>query len=199
MGISGKSTMLTLVKGDEPAVVKKRAANRLRVERYRRRNGVQPKKYAGPTKICPVCMLEKDRSKEFYWYISSQGKKKTESYCKSCNQEVQKNRDWAKRLVEQVKARHVKKCPDVPCDLTPEFLRQQLESQNGKCPWFRVQLRTELGGSFRHPDQVSLDRIDNDYGYVQDNVMLVSQAANLARCDSPIEVFAEFVQKVRNP
>lgn len=172
-----------------------REAGRLRMEAHRRRNGVKPRVPAGPTKVCPGCKVEKDRESDFYQTLRH-GKAVSVGYCKVCASERQKTRDWSKRLVEQTKARHIKRW-DSEFDLTPEFLRTLFERQGGRCAWLRVELRATLGGSFRHPNQISLDRIDNRLGYTQANVMLVCQAANLARCDSPIEVFEDFVREVR--
>lgn len=173
-----------------------REAARLRQEKHRRKKGVKPRVYAGPTKICPSCKVEKNRKTDFFQTMRN-GKMMAVGYCKVCSSEHQKTRDWAKRLVEQVRSRHVKRWPHEECDLTAEFLHELFEIQGGRCAWFRVTLRTELGGAFRHPNQVSLDRLDIERGYTQDNVVLASQAANLARCDAPAEFFSDFVAEIR--
>lgn len=177
-------------------IAEKREQNRLRVEKYRRKNGVKPRATVGPTKVCPNCKQEKDRWNDFYCYPTQGGALKAVGYCKVCSSEIQKAKDWTKRLVEQTKARHLKRW-DSEFDLTPDFLRGLFERQGGRCAWLRVELRTTLGGSFHHPNQVSLDRIDVQAGYTQDNVMLVCQAANLARCDAPVEVFEDFVREIK--
>lgn len=176
-------------------IAEKREQNRLRVEKYRRERGVKPRVIVGPTKVCPGCGQEKDRWGDFYTTLRN-GRPTAVGYCKVCASDRQKAKDWTKRLVEQTKARHLKRW-DSEFDLTPEFLRSLFERQGGRCAWLRVELRTTLGGSFRHPNQVSLDRIDVQAGYTQDNVMLVCQAANLARCDAPVEVFEDFVREIK--
>jgi len=180
----------------DPAEAEKLRLNaRLRSERYSRKNGVQPRKTIGPTKICSRCKQEKDRCQDFY--SVTRGKNRiTTGHCKSCAAENQRSRDWAKRLVEQTKSRHTKRWSQ-GFDLTPEYLHEVLEKQGGRCAWLGVELRTRLGGSFRYPDQVSLDRIDNAQGYTKANTMLVCQAANLARCDAPVEVFEDFVRSIK--
>jgi hypothetical protein len=172
-----------------------RLRNNARAEKSRRKRGMKPRVYAGPTKVCPACKVEKDRKIDYFQTMRN-GKMVAIGYCKVCCSERQRTRDWTKRLVEQVRSRHAKRWDD-ECDLTAEHLHVLFEQQNGKCAWFRVALRTEMGGSFHHPNQVSLDRIDVQRGYTKDNVLLVCQAANLARCDAPIEVFEDFVMAIR--
>jgi hypothetical protein len=192
-----KNRKLRLVerKKDPAEAERLRLANNARVIKHNRSRGVQPKQHAGPTKVCPCCKLEKDREQDFYWAVS-QGKHKALGYCKSCCATKQKARHWTKRLVDATQNRHKVRWEEA-YDLTPEYLQGLYDQQDGRCAWLGIPLRTELGGSFRHPNQVSLDRVDGRKGYTRDNVLLVCQAANLARCDAPMEVFEDFILSIK--
>lgn len=54
------------------------------------------------------------------------------------------------------------------------------------CPVFGITLRRNKGRGF-HPDSPSLDRIDNSKGYTKDNVRVISNRANLLKCDATLK------------
>ena len=76
-------------------------------------------------------------------------------------------------------------------NITPEYLNTLLRVQNGLCYFFKVQLHID-GTSADSPYQVSLDRLDNNRGYVIGNVALTCIAANLSRNKFPAEEFSRF-------
>lgn len=51
-------------------------------------------------------------------------------------------------------------------------------------PW--VKLNYAAGGKNDH-DRASIDRIDNDKGYVKGNVRVISRRANTIKCDTTVE------------
>ncbi len=57
------------------------------------------------------------------------------------------------------------------------------EEQNGKCPMTGVamKLRTQKREELSSPESASLDRIDNNKGYVKGNVRFVTYMYNMAR------------------
>ncbi len=84
-------------------------------------------------------------------------------------------------------------------DITPDFLQQLWESQQGKCPftgWMLKLPRTTGGWDHPDPQNASLDRIDCAKGYVQGNVRFVAIMANIARGTFTDDQLREFCQAV---
>jgi hypothetical protein len=81
-------------------------------------------------------------------------------------------------------------------DLTPEFLEQLWNSQNGKCHWLHCDLM--LVGVPYHPLRATIDRLDPDKGYVQNNIVWASSFANRGRSNTSKEIFAELLPVLLN-
>lgn len=85
-------------------------------------------------------------------------------------------------------------------NLTPEYLKEVWDSQEGICPltgeemvvrgWHKI----NYGGAV--PLQASLDRVDSKVGYYVGNVRFVSLIANFAKSSWNDEDVIEFCQKV---
>jgi len=88
------------------------------------------------------------------------------------------------------------------CDITPEYLKELWEKQQGTCPltgWNLIlPIDTRIGFSEKSIKNASLDRIDNSIGYMQGNVRFVAVMANLARQDFTDEQVIEFCKAVAN-
>jgi hypothetical protein len=75
------------------------------------------------------------------------------------------------------------------------------------CPVLGIPLKINAGGRGFKPNSPSLDRIDNNRGYVWDNVIVVSWRANTIKGDATIEELTKVVnfysaltpQLIRNP
>jgi len=84
-------------------------------------------------------------------------------------------------------------------DIDLEYLFQLWETQNGICPFTKqkLELRTH---NYTHienrPYQASLDRIDNNKGYVKGNVRFVALIFNYARNNFSDEQVLEFCKQV---
>lgn len=85
-------------------------------------------------------------------------------------------------------------------DIDINYLHQLWENQNGICPFTKqkLELRTH---SYKNkiidkPYQASLDRIDNNKGYVKGNVRFVSLIFNYARNNFSDSDVIEFCKKV---
>lgn len=89
---------------------------------------------------------------------------------------------------------------DLPSDLTLDFLSDLWTSQGGICPltgWaLTLPKNTAVWPQGPSPRNASLDRIDNDKGYVQGNVRFVAVMANLARHQFSDEQMIEFCRAV---
>lgn len=123
---------------------------------------------------------------------------KLSSYCRECTklitQETADRKDWRARVLGSALRRHVEMGHHAEeFDLTTEFLDELFLVQGGECFWFKVPMLTARKSG---PAQVTLDRIDNNVGYVQANVVFASKAANLARNTATFDEFKEFVARV---
>lgn len=94
------------------------------------------------------------------------------------------------------------KSRNYPFEVSVEYLQDLLENQNYKCaltgsnmlcPKTYIEKR-EMTSS---PYLLSLDRIDNDLGYVQGNVQFVCVWANKARGTYSNEVFKEIINNLK--
>lgn len=94
------------------------------------------------------------------------------------------------------------KSRNYPFEVSVEYLQGVLESQNYKCALTDSQLlcpktyieKREMTSS---PYLLSLDRIDNDLGYVEGNVQFVCVWANKARGSYDNEVFKEIINNLK--
>lgn len=80
-------------------------------------------------------------------------------------------------------------------DLTPEYLKEIFENQEGKCVYTKVPLQLwnyKVKGGNNKLYTASLDRIDSSKPYVKGNVQFVSMAANLMKHTMTHEETIEF-------
>lgn len=91
--------------------------------------------------------------------------------------------DTLKYLVVQTRSRAKKR--GMEHDLTYEWVETKLREQKGLCARTGIPLkasRPDIGGLRRtHKDTASLDRVDSNKGYTQDNVEIVSYFYNSAK------------------
>ena len=151
----------------------------------------------GPTKACSNCSTEFGRS--FEHFCHNKGTRDgLSSWCRGClragNRRWRDSISWERRLVRLARHRHEKRWPDVPFDLTEEYLARIDVLQEGRCIWFNVPLTY---GSKSGPTLVSIDRVENDRGYVSGNIVLACDAANRGRKDRGPEAFEIFVELLR--
>lgn len=64
------------------------------------------------------------------------------------------------------------------------------------CPILGIPLKHNIGSGF-HNDSPSLDRIHNSKGYSKDNVRVISNRANLLKCDATLEELELIVKDAR--
>ena len=83
-------------------------------------------------------------------------------------------------------------------NLTEEYLKS-IYPEDGMCPLLNIQLNWDSDA--KHPSKPSLDRIDNNKGYIKGNVQWVSwRANNLMKDATPDELFilAQNYKKIYN-
>jgi hypothetical protein len=79
-------------------------------------------------------------------------------------------------------------------DLTIPYLAKLWFKQKGRCALTGIMLEYERGDpQSKNPYRTSVDRIDNNRGYVQGNVRLLTHWANNAKSTWPDEIFVKFV------
>ena len=90
---------------------------------------------------------------------------------------------------------------DSEADITPEYLEEIWNKQNGECPICGEKLLLPDGAKTRWKNgkawnNASIDRIDNEIGYEKGNVRFVSLMANLAKNSFPGADLIKFCTKV---
>jgi hypothetical protein len=88
---------------------------------------------------------------------------------------------------------------DKELDLTLRDLKSLWESQKGICPISGVSLKLKTNQNLRDettPYQASLDRIDNNLGYIKGNVRFIAVMANFARNKFSDEQLVDFCKEV---
>lgn len=82
-----------------------------------------------------------------------------------------------------------------PLNITPEYLNEIWDEQEGRCVFSGIKLK--LRGSHSSIfDLASLDRIDSAKGYVVGNVQFVVNALNLAKNSEDNKKFIRFLDKL---
>lgn len=121
-------------------------------------------------------------------YQKNKHKKQTPEYKRaaSCQGKRYREKNWAKMLSRYCKSRS----PDA--SITEDDILRKFSDQGGRCYWFGVLL--EPIAEARDPFKPSLDRLDVDGPYSNDNVVISSLCANLGRQRSSVDRFNEFIQ-----
>jgi hypothetical protein len=137
------------------------------------------------TSVCKVCHLkitrEYKRQKRLNPdFVKNEGLKQKE----------RRVRLWQNTLLHDCKHRnHI-------VDIDVDYINFLFEKQKGKCYWFGVELLPSL--TRKHPQQPSLDRLDNNLGYIKDNVILTCYSANIGRNETDKKTWIEFIKQI-NP
>lgn len=150
-------------------------------------------------KICSQCFMEFPATRE-YFHKYNMGVDGLKPECRGCAQDRVKNRrrkSWSHRLVTYCRGRHVTKGYLGVFDLSSDLLEEMFEAQEGKCYWTGVPLLTEmLNGGEGELYMLTIDRLDSSKGYVSDNIVLATKAANQARGSVPAERFRKFLREI---
>lgn len=101
---------------------------------------------------------------------------------------------WEYRLWSNAKVSQKRK--NLEFSITKEYLKVLWNRQRGRCFWTQVPMIKS--GAPKHPQKVSLDRIDPSKGYTEENIVLTCQFANLGKSDVDIRTFFGFLQVLRS-
>lgn len=152
---------------------------------------------------------KKKGKKLFYCDLSCAGKMNSghlQSYIKQNSQIIQKYCDNRKDEyspfryhLNGAKKRNKQHKKGFNIDL--EYLKELWNHQQGKCAVTGLELRvkyihTKKQKTDKSPYQASLDRIDNNKGYIKGNVRFVCLMFNIARNDFSDNEVLEFFQKI---
>ena len=99
--------------------------------------------------------------------------------------------------IKQIKKGSKKK--ELSSDIDLEYLSQLWLTQDGKCPITKQKLTLRTHHNYKikkSPDMASLDRIDNNKGYIKGNVRFVSLMYNYAKNIYTDEDVVKFCQLV---
>lgn len=158
-------------------------------------------------KTCSVCKEEKDFSK-FYTRLTGAGTKRPASRCRECytlpeyrEAANKRNRKYERTTRADLYRRDPKlylwgvakkraKLKGMEFSITPEDI-----IFDGYCPITKRRIDT---GTNKLDTSMSLDRVDNDKGYVKGNVVAISRWANLRKSDmtkGDLEGVLEYMEK----
>lgn len=108
------------------------------------------------------------------------------------------------KFVSRCKNHTKNKClqgKDFGFDITKEYLKSIWDEQHGICPltgWKMIPPISSYQFNPANPANGSIDRINNNKGYVKDNVRFVAYMANITRNEFTDEQMIEFCKAVAN-
>lgn len=121
------------------------------------------------------------------------------STCRSCKQ-IARNKcisrspeSYMRNLLIQNKSGRVKQGYEYT--ITIQDLLDIFETQNGKCAMTGIEM-THLKGNGHIETNISIDRINNDIGYIPGNIQLVCYSANMMRRKMKDQSFKNFCKKI---
>lgn len=117
---------------------------------------------------------------------------KRKSYFKT--RRTQHEQHPLKFLLSRAKLRASKK--GVPFDLTYDIMLDMWQKQDGKCHYSDLLMEYTYGK--KSPLQVSLDRIDSNGGYTEQNSVLYCLSINYAKSDFTESQFTDFLKNICN-
>ncbi len=80
-----------------------------------------------------------------------------------------------------------------------EYLRKLFSEQDERCYWLGTKINLEDIFIPHHPLAPSVDRLDNEFGYVPDNVVIATRFANRGRCNVKDDFFLDIcLPRIKN-
>lgn len=80
-------------------------------------------------------------------------------------------------------------------DINFDFLLELHQKQQGRC--FYSGLQMECNTEIKSPFRISLDRMDSSIGYTKKNVVLCCCFLNYMKSNFDMEIFKNFLQKIK--
>ena len=82
-------------------------------------------------------------------------------------------------------------------NLTPEYLKEVWDKQNGICPYTQIKMKLEKEGELNKPHSASVDRIDSSKGYEVGNVEFVCYFVNLGKSNFSKSEVSKFLKEIK--
>ena len=86
---------------------------------------------------------------------------------------------------------------DLEINITEKELEEIYNQQNGKCFWFNIPIEINAILEKGNLLSMSADRIDNDKGYVKENIVICCRLANLGRQNCDFDKFKNIIKYIR--
>lgn len=164
--------------------------------------------FRGDYLICRKCLVYKPQD-EFYASSANKLRNGKNTICKSCEQERKRTYRrthiiedldmqlrwliWGCKSRVKHSKRGYKKYGTV--EITIDYLKQIYSLQKGLCAISGIPMTYKLGGG-RQPLNISVDRIDNNKGYIPGNIQLVCSHVNMMRGNLSSEDLLEFCRAI---
>ena len=110
------------------------------------------------------------------------------------SQQIYRDKNWDYRLYSACSRHNRGKIYEVTFE--KEYLRQLWDDQRGLCFWTQIPMLT-CSIYKRHPQLVSVDRIDSDKGYNEENGVLACTFANFGKSDTDVRTWFTFLQTLK--
>ena len=121
------------------------------------------------------------------------------SFCNKCRRikiNTRLNGDvflFLQSRMTQIKSRARDK--NIEFNITPEYLKQLYDKQEGKCFYTDIPMTTKYGVG-KLLTALSIDRIDTTKGYIIGNVVLCTNRINSIKSDLTLEEIREWIPKI---
>ena len=131
--------------------------------------------------------IKTDKSKEYQrkWYLKNKAKKLEQS---KINSKKLVEEYPLKSLLSSIKSGAKNRNLDFEIDYN--FIQKVWKNQKGLCYYTKVQMK--LTARQKDPYQVSIDRINSNLGYTEENTVLCCQAINYMKNDYSLKDFNLF-------
>jgi hypothetical protein len=149
-------------------------------------------------RICGICKNEYPMTQE-YFFRRKANKKGFQTVCKNCKYNtpalIKRRKIGNDSLVKVLKERyrallHRSKIKNLIVDIDVDDLINIWDLQNGQCAISGIKMRHEIY-SGKIDSNVSVDRIDSNFGYTKNNIQLVCSSINKMKSTLTMEQFIE--------
>lgn len=178
----------------------KKCAHNMKLEKYKSENRfMNGKEFPKKCVDCDIELDDENRSKTIDSYcvcVECQLKRRKKYRNKESTKLKNKNYNLKRR---ETKWNHVlfslikRRYPQT--DLSPEYIKELWDKQNGLCFWFKIPMT--ITRKSKYPSKPSVDRLDNSKPYTKDNCVLCCYSANIGRNINNVEAWMVFVNTIK--